>query len=418
MRFVLRIVIVVIVVVALIVLVKLIPGPDKGPTSVAEQHTVGRGTIEQTVQGTGTLESATAATIVSKVEGKLSEPLVREGDTVDAEQVLMRITNDEIVTTINLKKAEIAKLEERLEEVRKPVEERTDVKKAQAACDRAQNEYERKKRRLDDEEAKGEASSLSPRELEELREDVEFAKREAELAKDAYEEVKKAITEADVQEAEEKVAQAKAELEKLEEQADGREVRSPITGTVLKVMIEPEALAVDPDKEYPKDTPLFSVADLESILVRGQIYQSDEAKLDRERINPELADAEKIKAKVYLSGLGRRLDGEVTYLSLTPVESSSGVGQFEVKITFPTPPKGVTDGLQVSFDIIVKRIEDVLVVPVRFVELEGPRAYVRRLRGGKPVRTEVRLGLSDNNFYQVLKGLSEGDVIQWERTSR
>jgi len=417
MKFALRVVIVAVVVVAVLVVALHFLGPDKGPSSVRETYAVGRGTIEQTVQGTGVLECATAATILSKVEGKLSKPLVKEGEAVAEDQLLMRITNDEIVTAVNLKKTEVAKLEETLEEVRKPVEERVDVKKAKAASERAREEYERKQRQLDDEEALGETSSLSPRELEDLRQDVKFAKNEAELAEDAYEEAKKAITEADVQEAEEKVAQAKAELGRLQEQADGREVRSPIKGTVLKVMIEPEALAVEPDKEYPEETPLFVVADLESMLVRGQIYQSDEAKMDRTLIDdPELTDGERIQARVNLSGLGRTLDGMVSYLALTPEQSSSGVGQFEVKIEFPTPPKGVTSGLQVSFDIIVGRVENALVVPVRFVELQGSKAYVRKVGESKPV--EVRLGASDNNFFQVLDGLNEGDEIEWERTSR
>ncbi len=412
MRLALRIIIVVVAVAAVIVVVYLLSGGDGSPRTVLERHTVGPGTIEQTVQGTGVLECATAATIVSKVEGTLGEPLVAEGARVAEGQLLMRITNDEIVTAVNLKKANIAQLEEDLEEMRKAPEDRTEVKKAKTAWERARTEYERKHKQLDDEEAK-EHPMLSARALEELREDVAFAKRDAELAKDAYEEAKKAVSEADVQEAEETVAQAKAELKTLEEQADGREVCSPIKGTVLKVMIEAETLAVEPDKEYAKDTPLFVVADLDSVFVRGQIYQSDGEKLDRERIK-----SGDYRAKVRLSGLGRQLGGTLGYLSRTLVESSSGVSQFEVKITFGTPPTDVTEGLQVSFDIVVNRLEDVLVVPVRFVELEGRRGFVQKVEGGTPVRTEVRLGLSDNSNYQVLGGLSEGDVVQWERTGR
>jgi multidrug efflux pump subunit AcrA (membrane-fusion protein) len=410
MRVVLRVVIAAAVVVAAVVVIRLLTKPGKGLTSVVEQATVRLGTIEQTVQGTGVLECASTATILSKVEGKLGEPQVKEGDQVGTDQVLITITNDEIVTAVNLKKAEIAKLNEALDELKKPVEERTAVKKAKAAYDQADTDYQRKKRQLEDEEAKGPASPLSQRQLEELRQDVELAARSAELAKDAYEEAKKEVSEADVQEGEEKVTQAKAELDKLQEQADGRQVRSPIAGTVLKVMVKPEAIAVEPDKLYPKDTPLVIVADLKSVLVRGCIYQNDGERLDRERIA-----ARGYKARVHLSGRDRVLDGVLTYLSRTLVESSSGANQFEVKIEFATPPEEVTAGLQVAFDITVERVEHVLVVPVRFVELRGSKAYVRKAGAAEPV--EVRLGASDNNFYQVLGGLNEGDVIVWERTA-
>jgi len=418
MRFALRVFIIAVAAVAVVVLVKVLLLSDNGPDRLTERTTVRRGTVEETVQGTGALESASAAAITSKVKGKLGEPLVKEGEQVAKDQLLMRITNDEIESLVKLKKAEIAKLEDELAELRKPPEERTDVKKAKAASDRAQNDYEKKKRELENTEATGN-EQISAQELDQLRKEVEFAERDAALAKDAYEEALDAVTEADIQEAEENVTQAKLELDKLEEQAAGREVRSPIKGTVLEVMIEPEDLAVDPDREYEEGTALFRVADLDTLLVRGKIYQTDEAKLDRDRINdPDVPDAERPEARVQSSGLGRSLPGRVTYLSLTPHESSTGVGQFEVKVSFPTPPTGVTDGLQVSFDIVVGRAENVLIVPVRFVELEGSKTYVQKLVGGRPVRTEVRLGLADNQHYEVLDGLSEGDVIQWETAAR
>ena len=419
MRTALRILLIVVVVGAAFALYRLLFRKEGGAGTVVTKFVVARGRIEQTVQGTGVFESATSASIASKVAGKYTEPLVKEGRQVEADELLMRITNDEIDTTVNLKQTEVDKLKKHLEDISKPVDERSEVKKAKAVLDRAQSDYDKLKRKLDDEEAKGGSSSLSPRELEELRQDVEFAQRDVELAKDAYDDAKESVTDADIREAQEKVTEAETELKRLREEADGREVRSPIKGTVLKVLVEPKALAVEPNKEYPKDTALFVVADLTSLFVRGAVYQSDAALLDRDRINnPDVPEADRVKGRVQLANQGRVLEGSVTYLSLTPTESASGVRQFEVKITFPAPPQGVTDGLQVSFDIVVERLDNVLVVPVKYVELVGPKAFVQKLEGGKPVRTEVRLGVSDNNFYQVLDGLSEGDVIQWETASK
>jgi multidrug efflux pump subunit AcrA (membrane-fusion protein) len=418
MKFVLRVLFVAAVAAVLFLIYRFLIGPGGGPTGVYVEHTVRRGTVEQTVQGTGVFESATSAAITSKVAGRYSAPLVKEGQHVEADQLLMQIANDEIESLVTLKSVEITKLEDDLEELRKAPEERTDVKKAKAAFDRAQNDYEKLERKLDDEDEKIKkgTTTMSPRELEDLRRDVEFTKRDAELAKDAYDEALEAVTDADVQQAEEKLAQAKLELKRLQDEAGGREVCSPIAGTVLSVAVEPEALAVDPDKEYPKDTPLFVVADLTSLLVRGRIYQGDGAKLTRARIDdPDLPEAQRIKARVQA---GQTLEGYLTNLSRTPQESASGARQYEVKISFPTPPQGVTDGLQVSFDIITARVAGVLVVPVRCIELEGDRAYVRKLVGGKPVRTPVQVGPSDNNNYEVRAGLSEGDVVVWERANR
>ena len=145
MRSVLRIVIVVVIVTAGYALVRLLPQPDSGPQSVLEQHTVRRGAIDQLVAGTGALKSATATEIVSKIEGKLGQPLVKEGQQVAADQLLMRIANDEIETTLKLKTAELAELNEALEEKSKPINERADIRKAKAAYQRAEEDYKRRR---------------------------------------------------------------------------------------------------------------------------------------------------------------------------------------------------------------------------------------------------------------------------------
>ena len=418
MRSVLRIIIAVVIVLAGYALIRLLPRPDSGPQSVLEQHTVRRGAIEQLVAGTGELKSVTFAEIVSKLEGTLGQPLVKEGQQVTKDQLLIRITNDEITTTLKLKRAELAGLNETLKENKKPIDERTEIRTANAAYQRLKDEHKRKARDLAFEEdlrAEGD-SDLPDEDFEDLKTAVELAKEDADVSKVKYDS-KRATAGAELDKAEANVAMAEAEIEKLEEQEAGREVLSPIKGTVLKVMVKPEELAVEPDKEYAKDTPLFFVADLESILVLGRIYQSDAAKLDRKRIDgPDLDEAGPITARVRFIGEGRQLDGTLTYLALRPDESSSGVGQYEVKIEFAAPPENVRDGLQVHFDLIVRSLSDVVVVPVRFVEFQKKKATVRKVGESGPV--EVQLGVSDNNFYEVRGGLNEGDVIEWERTSR
>ncbi len=377
---------------------------------IVTKHAVRKMTIEKAVYGSGRLRCSRRAEITSELDAKIDEIMVKEGASVKKDELLCRLVNDKIDTEVNLQDAEVKNLKEawekKLEELKKPVEERTAVIMAQLELDRAKDDRDSLKRQLEDVQKKIEAGidpGLSDRDIEDLKTKIKRAEKGIEIKERKLEDAKKEITEAVVEDAKGKYEQAKHALEDLKEKADSREVKSPIDGTVLEVHIDEDMLEDDPDKEFNAGTKLFTVADLSSIMVKGMVFESDEDKL---------AEEQKVKVEAG-AGAGGVLMGTLKRIPLTLSGGGDG-GRLNIEIEFDHPPKNLKEGVRVNFRIIIQKVENVLGIPVEYVKREKGKYYVDLVKGKQVSRREIMVGISNDQFYQVLKGLREGDVVMWE----
>jgi len=252
---------------------------------------------------------------------------------------------------------------------------------------------------LSDEEARvagGAPPKYSKDDMDRLKKEVSALKEKYQLAERQYEDSKP--TEAERKEAAGKYNQEKEKLSLLEKAAKGRNMTSPINGSVLKVFIDEESLKIDPEKEYDVGTPYFLIANLASIVVEGTVFESDIAKVKLDQ-----------PVKVFLTSQSRAWhQGKVAKISLTPAKEA---GRFEVRINFDSPPQGVKEGVRVSFQIVVEELENVLVIPVEYVKSEGAKKYVTIRSSGGDEKREIKLGAHDNHAYQVIEGLKENDKV-------
>ena len=252
---------------------------------------------------------------------------------------------------------------------------------------------------MDDEDARvknGAQPKYSKDDMDRLRKEVSALKEKYQLAERQYEDSKP--TEAEKKEAEGKYNKEKEILSLLEKVAKGRKMISPINGSVLKVFIDEESLKIDPDKEYDVGTPYVLVANLASVVVEGTVFESDIAKV---KMNQSV--------KVFLTSQSKTWhQGKVSKISLTPGKEA---GRFDVRISFDTPPEGIKEGVRVNFQIVVDKLENVIIIPVEYAKSEGAKKYVIAGTVSKNEKKEVKLGANDNHAYQVLDGLKEGDKI-------
>lgn len=384
---------------AVAVVIRLISRDDSGGKVIIRQYTVRNGNIEKTVQGTGILRCAERMEVVSEIKGKIKKINVKEGQNVSKGDSLAEIDNKEIDDEINVQKAIVEKLKKEFDEIIKDPEEQVVVITARLARDQAKLEYDTKQKELSDEEARvagGATPKYSKDDMERLKKEVSALKEKYLLAERQYEEAKP--TEAEKKEAEGKYNKEKEKLTLLEKAASGRNMISPINGTILKIYIDEETLKINPDKEYEIGTPFFLIANLDSLIVEGTVFESDIGKLKLEQT-----------VKVFLSNQSRTWhQGKLSKISLTPGKEP---GRFEIRISFDTPPKGVKEGIRVNFQIIVEKLDDVLIIPIEYIKHEGQKKYVYLLEMDKKVKREVKLGSNDTHSYQVIDGLKEGEKI-------
>lgn len=71
----------------------------------------------------------------------------------------------------------------------------------------------------------------------------------------------------------------------------------------------------------------------------------------------------------------------------------------------------IREGMTVSARITIQQKENVILLPVRAARTAQGKRVVDVLVNGKPVAREVRLGLTNEQYAEVLEGLQEGDTV-------
>lgn len=100
---------------------------------------------------------------------------------------------------------------------------------------------------------------------------------------------------------------------------------------------------------------------------------------------------------------GRAIEGRV--LRITP-KGDPIAKTFRVRVALPAD-QGLMVGMTAEINIVVREVEDALLVPVSAVA-DG---HVWRIADGKPLRVEVETGIRSGTEVQIVSGLGAGDRI-------
>ena len=90
-----------------------------------------------------------------------------------------------------------------------------------------------------------------------------------------------------------------------------------------------------------------------------------------------------------------------------------GVVSYTVKTTFDTQDERVKPGMSVSTNIITDAKPNVLMAPNSAVKSQGSIHYVEVKENEKvqPRRQQVEIGISNDEFTEIVSGLKEGDIV-------
>lgn len=101
-------------------------------------------------------------------------------------------------------------------------------------------------------------------------------------------------------------------------------------------------------------------------------------------------------------------------LDLNSIMSGGGSSStIPAQVTIEDGDKSFIVGTDVDISIITDTQENALVVPVEAIIIDGSDVYVYAYNKDKStaVKKKVTLGISNDTYYQVLSGVSEGDVL-------
>ena len=332
------------------------------PVDVAVK-TVGIGTVQESVANTraGTIEACRRAGISPSIGGQISSLPVKEGDTVEAGQLLMALWNKDIEAQYLLAESEFEAA-------------KANVNQVCVRAEVAQREAERQKKLRE--------KNLSSEEV------VDRAVGEARAQKAACDAAKAT---ADVSQA--KLDVIRAELERTR-------LTAPFAGIVAEVNGEIGEF-VTPSPIGIPTPPAVDLMDTSCLYVSAPI---DEVDAPRIRVA--------MRARITLDALsGEVFEGTVKRIApyVLEVEKQARTVAVEVDFVCPQDCENMLPGYSADIEVILDEQEDALRVPTEAV-LEGNQVLVftadQRL-----VQREITTGLSNWEWTQVVDGLAEGDEV-------
>jgi HlyD family secretion protein len=364
--------------------------PAEAQTRVA---TVRRGKLTHALQASGEVRPKRLIELKSKASGQITMFAKIEGEPVDPKEVLVEL--DPVVEQRNFERA-TANLESakaRMDQIRndavstrfrtqsdlKPAKEDVDVKKA---------DYDRLKQIGDVAASRLEQAHYAVTVAEERLRQLESA-----LAYlDVKQKTDEALAKADV-------ALGEIALKEAEDRLADTRVKPPITGILLKKMVEEGQIVSSGISSVSGGTTLGMIADVSELIIIANVVESDVGKVS---VGQE--------ARVSVDAFeGRTFAGRVIHIP-PQTEIEQGIAHFKVKVAVPGAEarEFLRVGMTADIQMIIEERPDALYVPSEAVVRKDGKAYLRRPDGSQ---TEVQVGLDTGLDAQIVSGIAEKEEI-------
>lgn len=339
-------------------------------------------TITETVTANGKIQPEKEVKLTPDVSGEIVELTVREGDRVQRGQLLLRIKPDVYISQRDRALASISSARARLAQ-------------SEAQFMQAELSFNRSKQLFDEQ-------TISKSEFEQAQASYAVAKAEVDAAKFA-------------------VVSAEAALKEANENLTKTSIYAPMTGTVSMLLVElGERVA---GTNLMAGTEMLRVADLSRMEAQVEVNENDIVRVS-------LGDTALIEVDAYLDRKFKGVVTEIANSAKTTGVSADQVTNFDVKILILPESYGDMEeqtgrtpfrpGMSATVDIQTESREDILAVPIQSVTTRTDTTKVVSNRSGEVIRTlvfttdgkyafarDVRTGIQDNSYIEIISGLEE-----------
>lgn len=370
-----------IVIVIFFVLSKIVSGGKSAGVPVVTDS-LAKGTVEEILSISGPISGTDSAEVVSNLHAEILEILVKEGDKVRKDQVLARLDSTNVQREVDIAQNSYDLAVASLDEAQIAAENGY----AKAVQDRnaAKLEYERNAVLF----ANGDVAQAD---LEKMRDALSEAERHMRTytLKNG-----KAVASESYQL---QVKNAEYELEQKKKQLEETEVKSPISGTVVRVNSRVGRFADTVDD----DRPLFAIDNLENLEMKISVSEYSIGKV-------KLGQTAEISADILN---GEIAEGAVVAISPTGEEKGGGSTERVIPTTIQITDKDTSliAGITARAKIVLNKAEDVWVVPISAViEREG-NSYLAAVENNVVQLIPVEMGVESDVSVEVRgEGLREG----------
>ncbi len=349
---------------------------------IIETGVVARGPLTVRVSEEGKTRVRNRYVVAAPVAGKMRRVPLKPGDEVKAGETLLTAIEPVVAPLLDPRaRAQAEAVVSAREASRKQAAESLDA--VRAAAKMAESELARVRSVTRDG-----TLSVSDRERAEMEAAVKSAEvRAAEFA---------------LQVIDYELAQARAALARPDPSREGNlvEVKSPVSGRVLKVMRESE-MVVAPGME------ILEIGDPADLEIEAEI-------LSRDAVSIKPGDSVEIEqwgGEAALQGRVRRVEpAAFTKISALGVEEQRVIVLSDL-VNPPEAAKSLGDRYRVEVRVAIWHSDEALIIPAGALFREGNAWKTYVFRDDQAALTAVEAGRSDGRFTEILSGLSEGDEV-------
>lgn len=316
-------------------------------------------TVSKTVQITGQVEALAKVDVVSKVTGRLellrlpSGELIEEGVRVEKGQVIAMIERSVLQAAVKRARAAVEVAKALLRQAEVNLEDSRREKERWLALYEKDSASEQKKDR---------AVMVFQRAL------------------------------AGLSLAESQVAQSRAALLQAEVTLGEATIKAPIWGVISKKFVD-EGNMVGPM------SPLVRIVQMETVKVTGDLS---------ERYLSSVAAGKTIVQVTTDAHPESMISGAVFMVG---VEVSPRTRTVQVETRLPNPDHRLKPGMFAHLTLVLKRRENVPVVPEAALIRQGPDIYAYVVNSSSVHRRRLTLGICEGDLCEALKGLEPGEMV-------
>ena len=177
-------------------------------------------------------------------------------------------------------------------------------------------------------------------------------------------------------------------------------ILSPIDGIVVSVAVKKNDVLSQQDYAS-KGT--IQVVDTSQIKFQGIVDEIDIMKIKTGQ-----------KAAVSIDAIpSKTFTGKVSFISPFGAADTSNVIKFNVTILLDPTDVDLKGGLTATADVGISTVKNALIVPLSAVTTTGTSSTVTMATGdkGQTEKRQVTLGIQNQQYVQILKGLNDGDRV-------
>lgn len=178
-------------------------------------------------------------------------------------------------------------------------------------------------------------------------------------------------------------------IAKLEAAKGG--VKADFNGVVTEVDIVEGATVAS-------GTKIVTLANLDDVQVNVQVSKTD---------LPKISVGQKVDIKIN----GKDYNGEILQISGSATKNANGVAVVDTKIKVTNPDKDIILGVEANNKIHAEKADNTIVLPYEYVVTDAEGDYVFVLENGTAVKKPVKIGISTSTEAQITEGLTENDKV-------